>query len=115
MNTDQITNFLRSINLAAPTAGQMVDNTAQLTDADYERMIEQQLLDRGNVPLTDLEMGIIQGLLAPQISAIDPMTSPARTLSNEYDSGYRGLNPMDSVPSTESLNRMLELRRERGL
>lgn len=72
MNEEAIVRFLQSINLATPN---------QLTDADYQRMIEQQLIDRGNTPLTDEQMSMIQGLLAPQagqaLPAIQPQVAPS--------------------------------------
>jgi len=67
MDQEAIVRFLQSINLATPN---------QLTDADYQRMIEQQLIDRGNTPLTDEQMSIIQGLLAPQAGTMQPQVAP---------------------------------------
>ena len=68
MDQEAIRRFLQSINLATPN---------ELTEADYQRIIEQQLIDRGNTPLTDEQMSMIQGLLAPQAGTMQSQVAPS--------------------------------------
>ena len=79
MNEEAIRRFLQSINLATPN---------KLTEADYQRIIEQQLIDRGNTPLTDEQMSIIQGLLAPQVGTMQPQVAPSMGVEEAPSADY---------------------------
>ena len=102
MDQEAIVRFLQSINLATPNVGQIADKASGLTEADYQRIIEQQLIDRGNTPLTDEQMSIIQGLLAPQAGTMQPQMSPAIQPQVVPSMGT------EEAPSADYLNYLLQ-------
>jgi len=95
MNEEAIRKFLQSINLAGNP--QLANSVEQINDP-----ILQQLIDRGNTPLTDEQMSVIQGLLAPQAGTMQPQMSPAIQPQVAPPMGT------EEVPSADYLNYLLQ-------
>ena len=95
MNEEAIRKFLQSINLAGNP--QLANSVEQINDP-----ILQQLIDRGNTPLTDEQMSVIQGLLAPQAGTMQPQMSPAIQPQVVPSMGT------EEAPSADYLNYLLQ-------
>jgi len=95
MNEEAIRRFLQSINLAGNP--QLANSVEQINDP-----ILQQLIDRGNTPLTDEQMAIIRGLLSPQAGTMQPQMSPAIQPQVAPPMGT------EEAPSADYLNYLLQ-------